>query len=57
METALNNFNRYYYILNNKKDHIQWVFLINPEIPLQFLFLTTPKVIVAAKICIMHDKI
>ena len=30
---------------------------INPEIPLQAKFLTTPNVIVAAQICIMHDKI
>ena len=37
METALNNYNRYYVLYNNTitKDHIQWVFLINPEIPLQ----------------------
>ena len=40
METALNNYNRYYvrtyYILNNnKRPYIQWVFFIKPEIPLQ----------------------
>ena len=34
METALNNYNRYYYILNNNK-RPYWVFLINHEIPLQ----------------------
>ena len=34
METALNNYNRYYYILNNNKRPF-WVFLINHEIPLQ----------------------
>ena len=33
METALNNYNRYYYILNNNK-RPYWVFLINHEIPL-----------------------
>ena len=41
METALNNYNRYYYILNNNKNFKQkqyWVFLINHEIPLQVLF-------------------
>ena len=56
METALNNYNPYYYILNNNKKPY-WVFLINHEIPLQVQFLTTPKVIVAAQICIRHDKI
>ena len=34
-ETALNNYNRYYYILNNNKRPTYWVFLINHEIPLQ----------------------
>ena len=34
METALNNYNRYYSILNNDK-RPYWVFLINHEIPLQ----------------------
>ena len=34
METALNNYNRYYYILNNNK-RPYWVFLLNYEIPLQ----------------------
>ena len=34
METALNNYNRYYYILNNSK-RSYWGFLINHEIPLQ----------------------
>ena len=37
METVLNNYNRYYYILNNNKKVKKpyWVFLINHEIPLQ----------------------
>ena len=30
METALNNYNRYYILNNNKRPY--WVFLINPEI-------------------------
>ena len=47
METALNNYNRHYYIFNNNK-RPYWEFLINHEIPLQVSFLTTPKVIVAA---------
>ena len=34
MDTALNNYNRYYYILNNNK-RPYWVFLINHEIHLQ----------------------
>ena len=34
METALINYNRHYYILNNNKIPY-WVFLINHEIPLQ----------------------
>ena len=39
METALNNYNRYYYILNNNK-RPYWVFLINYEIrPYIFNFL------------------
>ena len=33
METALNNYNRYYILNNNKRPY--WVFLINPEIPSQ----------------------
>ena len=33
METALKNYNRYYILNNNKRPY--WVFLINPEIPLQ----------------------
>ena len=32
METALNNYNRYYILNNNKRPY--WVFLINHEIPL-----------------------
>ena len=55
METALNNYS-YYYILNNNK-RPYWMFLINPEIPLLVKFLTISKVIVAAQIWIMHDKI
>ena len=36
IDTALHNYNNYcyYYILNNNKKPY-WVFLINPEIPLQ----------------------
>ena len=35
METPLNNYNRYYILNIYKKPYTYWVFLINPEIPLQ----------------------
>ena len=39
METALNNYNRYYYYILNNNKRPYWVFLINHEYPYKFNFL------------------